>query len=87
MPRPDLFVRPAPFYRKGAALTDVDSSPHRAPGARGRAPPWSPVRDRTVSFTVRNTGRDRWVTPSGTVPVHVGMSSRDIRLAETISVR
>jgi beta-glucosidase len=31
--------------------------------------------------------RDRWVTPTGKVPVHVGSSSRDLRLTGHIRVR
>ena len=30
---------------------------------------------------------DRWVTPTGDVPIHIGASSRDIRLTGHLTVR
>ena len=44
-----------------------------------------PIDRRDLSYW--DSGADRWVTPTGDVPIHIGASSRDIRLTGHLTVR
>ena len=44
-----------------------------------------PIDRRDLSYW--DSGTDRWVTPTGDVPIHIGASSRDIRLTGHLTVR
>jgi beta-glucosidase len=64
--------------RKLAGFAKIDLRPGQ----------WGDVRvdiDRRA-FSYWDSARDRWVTPSGRVPIHVGASSTDVRLAGAVQV-
>jgi beta-glucosidase len=53
------------------------------PGERARVR----IRINRRAFSYWDGDSDRWVTPTGTVPVYVGSSASDVRLSGTVRVR